>query len=57
MGIAEIQIVGDAERLGATARQVPGRFGHGDLAAFVWVEIDVGRVAVHRQSDEFFGDA
>ena len=55
IAIAEVQIVGRAERQSAGAGQVPRRFSDRDLAAFVRIEINVGGVAIHRQRDELFG--
>ena len=52
--IAEIQIVRHAQWRRAGASQIPRRFRHGDLPAFVRIEVNVSRVAVHGNRDELF---
>ncbi len=55
VGIAEIEIVGRAERRGSSASQISRRLCDGDFSAFVRVEIDVGGVAINGKGEEFFG--
>src|SRR2546423_1648610 len=51
--IAKIQIVGGAERSSAGTGEVSRSFRNGNLAAFIWIEVDVSRVAINGESDEF----
>jgi len=41
---------------GTGAGQIAGRLRHGNLGALVRIQIDVGRVAIHRQRDVFLHD-
>ena len=53
--IRHVQIVRRAQRQRAAAREIAAGFGHGRLAAFIRVEIDVAAVAIHGHGHEFFG--
>ena len=55
--IAEIEIVGRAERDRAGARQVAGAFRNCGLSTFVRIEINVSRIAIDRERNELFGRA
>ena len=48
LGVAEVQVVGRADRLGAGAGDVARRLGHGEHRAPIRVEVAVSAVAVHR---------
>src|ERR1043166_4810435 len=50
--IAEIEVIGRAERYCARAGEISSGFGDCDFAAFVRIEIGVSCVAVHGDSDE-----
>ena len=55
MRVAEVEVVGRAERRSTGAGEVAARLGDGGFPAFVGVEIDVGPVAVAGEGDEFVG--
>ena len=54
--IAEVQIVGRAQRRGPGAGEIARRLGHRDFAAFIRIQINVGGIAIHRQRDELVRD-
>ena len=51
--VAEVQVVGHAERSGAGTGEVARRLGDRDFAAFIRIQINIGGIAIHRQRDEF----
>src|SRR6266576_2447720 len=51
LGTAEVEAVGDAERLSARARDVARGFGHGCLAPLVGIEPHISAVAVGLDRD------
>ena len=55
LGIAEVEAVGDAERLGAGADDVARAFDHGDHCPDVRVQGAVAAVAVDAQRDPLMG--
>ena len=46
LGISEIQVVGDGDRISADGGQIAPGLGHGLFAAFVGVVLDVARRAI-----------
>src|SRR5438067_1409226 len=55
--VAEVQAIGRAERPGAGARDVPGRFSHGEHRAPMRIEVAVPAVPIDRQSQRAIGAA
>src|SRR5262249_59328007 len=55
LGIAEVEAIGEAERLAADARDVSSALGDGQPRAFEWVEEDEARVAIDGQGERAVG--
>ncbi len=53
VGVAEVEVIGHAERSGSGAGEVAHAFGEGDLTAAVGVQVAVTVVAVVGEGDEF----
>ena len=51
--VAEVEVIGRAERDCAGAGEIATGFRDGDFAAFVRIEINVGGVAIDGEGDEF----
>ena len=55
LGVAEVQVVGGADRLGAGAGDVTGRLGHRQHRPAVRIEVAIPSVAVHRHRQSLAG--
>jgi len=49
VGIAEVQVIGDGQRLRAGAGQIARRFGDRNLRAFAGIKRAVERIAITRR--------